>query len=225
VTDASSRDSWLGEAPPSDQFVERRVISSTRRFEGKVWNIRTDVVDLGDGQHVERDLVEHPGAVGIIAVDDELRVLMVRQYRHPVSSMLWEPPAGLLDIDGEDPRDAGARELFEEAGYRARDWSVLVDAFTSPGGSSESIRIFLARGLTAVAESERFVRTDEERDMPTRWVPLLEARNLVLAGGLHSPLGIMGILAAATVLLPAAPPVAPRSVTAPWFRGHDAATV
>jgi 8-oxo-dGTP pyrophosphatase MutT (NUDIX family) len=212
------------EAPPVDEFVKRRVLSSSRRFTGKVWNIRTDIVDLGDGQQVERDLIEHPGAVGIIAIDDDLRVLLVRQYRHPVSSMLWEPPAGLLDVAGEDPLDGAARELYEEAGYRADLWSVLIDAFTSPGGSSESIRTYLARGLTPVAEEDRFAGEDEERDMPTRWVPLLEARNLVFAGALHSPLAVMGILAAASILLPSAPPAHSRDVADPWYRGVEPPT-
>ncbi len=207
-------------SPLADEFVERHVLKTSRRFEGHIWNVRTDIVDLGDGQQVERDLIEHPGAVGIIAVDEEFRVLLIQQYRHPVSSLLWEPPAGLLDIEGEDPRDAAARELYEEAGYRAREWSVLIDAFTSPGGSSESIRIYLARGLTAIDDSEKFAGEGEERDMPVRWVPLSQAKELVLGGQLHSPHAIMGILAAATLLAPPAElPTAARAVDDTWFRG------
>jgi 8-oxo-dGTP pyrophosphatase MutT (NUDIX family) len=208
-------------ASPSDEFVARHVASSTRAFEGKVWSIRTDVVDLGDGQQVVRDLVEHPGAVGIVAVDDDLQVLLVHQYRHPVSSMLWEPPAGLLDVAGEDPLDAAARELWEEAGYRARDWSVLVDSFNSPGGSTESIRIYLARGLTPVAQSERFAGEGEERDMESRWWPLLEVRNAILAGQLHNSLTVIGVLAAAALLRPGLAPVPARPARAPWFRGVE----
>jgi 8-oxo-dGTP pyrophosphatase MutT (NUDIX family) len=205
----------------TDQHVRREVVSTIERFHGRVWDIRTDVVDLGDGQRVERDVVRHPGAVGIIAVDDELRVLMVRQYRHPVAAMLWEPPAGLLDVPGEAPLDAAARELFEETGHRAAQWSVLVDAFTSPGGSSEAVRIYLARGLSEVAADERHVGDGEERDMPTRWVPLDVARAAVLAGELHSPLCVMGILAAAGFLLDAvaAPGITfPRPPESVWLR-------
>jgi 8-oxo-dGTP pyrophosphatase MutT (NUDIX family) len=206
-----------GTTPVADALIARRVVSSVERFAGRVWHIDTDVVDLGDGQQVERDVVRHPGAVAIIAVDDELQVLFVHQYRHPVAAMLWEPPAGLLDIPGEDPLHAAHRELFEEAGYRAAQWSVLLDVFTSPGGSDESIRIYLARELTPVAAAERHVGEGEERDMETRWVPLSVARSQVLAGSLHSPVAVMGMLAASTVLLDGFGQT--RAVTSPWLRG------
>ena len=203
----------------ADVAVSREVVSSTPRFAGTVWSVRTDVVNLGDGQQVSRDVITHPGAVGIIAIDDELRVLLVRQYRHPVAALLWEPPAGLLDIDGEDPLEAAARELYEEAGYRAAEWSVLVDAFTSPGGSNEAARIYLARDLSAVADDDRFYGDGEERDMPSRWVPLIDARDAVIDGRLHNSLAAMGILAAASLFLPprgAGHGVRP--VGAPWLR-------
>jgi 8-oxo-dGDP phosphatase len=222
--DASSADHAADE-PLIDTPAVRRVVSSTLRFHGRVWDVRTDVVDLGDGQQVERDVVQHPGAVGIVAVDDDLRVLLVRQYRHPVSAVLWEPPAGLLDIPGEDPLDAAARELFEEAGYRAATWAVLLDVFMSPGGSSESVRLYLARGLTPVAEGERFVGEAEERGMIAHWVPLARVRAAVLAGELHSPLCTMGILAAATVLIDGtAGSDGGRPVDSPWLRASNRST-
>lgn len=205
-----------------DAPVVRHVVSSTPRFHGRVWDVRTDVVDLGDGQQVERDVVRHPGAVGIVAVDEDLRVLLVHQYRHPVSALLWEPPAGLLDIAGEDPLDAAGRELFEEASYRASQWSVLLDVFATPGGSSESVRLYLARGLTPVAEADRHVGEGEERGMPTRWAALAKVRAAVLAGELHSPLCVMGILAAATVLIDGVGHTRP--VESPWLRGGSPST-
>jgi 8-oxo-dGTP pyrophosphatase MutT (NUDIX family) len=206
------------ESAVADAEVLRRVVRSTKRFDGRVWDVRTDLVDLGDGQQVERDVIEHPGAVGIVAVDDDLQVLLVQQYRHPVSAMLWEPPAGLLDVEGEHPRDAAARELFEEAGYLAADWFVLIDAFTSPGGSNEAVRLYLARTLSEVDHDKRYVGDGEEREMPIRWIPLAQARDAVLAGALHSPLGVMGILAAASLLLEDRPTVGLRSSDAPWLR-------
>jgi ADP-ribose pyrophosphatase len=200
----------------ADQAVDRAVLRSEPRFDGRVLSVRTDRVDLGDGQQVERDIVVHPGAVGVVAVDDDLRVLVVHQYRHPVGALLWEVPAGLLDVEGEDPADAAARELFEEGGHRARNWSVLVDAFTSPGGSDEAVRVYLARDLIEVPAQERHVGEDEERDMPIDWISLADARQSVLAGRFHNALAIIGILAAAAVLLDGV--ATERDVDAPWFR-------
>ncbi|HZV27580.1 MAG TPA: NUDIX hydrolase [Acidothermaceae bacterium] len=201
----------------ADVVAERYVVHSTQRFHGRVWDIRTDLVDLGDGEQVERDLVVHPGAVAIIAVDDDQQVLLVQQYRHPVSALLWEPPAGLLDVAGEEPLVAAQRELFEEAGYRASRWSVLLDVFMSPGGSSESVRLFLAQGVTPVAEAERFLGEAEERTMVIRWVPLERARAGLFSGDLHSPLCIMGILAVTRGLIDG--DASTRPVESPWFRG------
>lgn len=138
--------------PVRDEPAPRPVCATHRHFTGRVVSLRTDVVDLGPAGRVDRDVVEHPGAVGVIAVDAELRVLLVRQYRHPVGCLLWEPPAGLLDIPGEDPLTAARRELAEEAGYQAAEWAVLVDAFTSPGGSTERC------AFTSHANSRRFRR-------------------------------------------------------------------
>lgn len=169
---------------------------------------------MPDGATVSRDVVEHPGAVGVIAVNERDEVLLIQQYRHPPGRLLWEPPAGLLDEPGEAPHETAARELYEEAGYRADRWAVLVDGFTSPGMTDEAIRLFLARGLTAVPEDERHVGEHEEADMPIAWVPLDEAAAAILAGRIHNPLAIMGILAA--VRARAGEYDALRPVDAPW---------
>jgi ADP-ribose pyrophosphatase len=179
-----------------DERAELKVVSSETVFDGKVWDVRRDEVRLEDGQSVVREVVEHTGAVGVVAIDEQDRLLLVRQYRHPVRHYLWEPPAGLLDVTGEDPLDAARRELAEEAHLRATEWHVLVDYFNSPGGSTEAFRCYLARGLEAVPEDDRHVGEGEERDMPVAWVPLDEARDLVLGGHLHNPTAVTGILAA-----------------------------
>jgi 8-oxo-dGTP pyrophosphatase MutT (NUDIX family) len=217
AADRRAADSRATDAPLADVVADRRVVKSTLDFHGRVWDIRTDLVDLGDGEQVERDVVVHPGAVAIIAVDDDQQVLLVQQYRHPVAALLWEPPAGLLDVAGEDPLAAAQRELFEEAGYRASRWSVLLDVFMSPGGSGEAVRIFLAQDLTPVAEAERFLGEAEERTMVTRWVPLDRARVGLFSGDLHSPLCVMGILAVTRVLIDG--DGSTRPVESPWFRG------
>ncbi len=172
------------------------VVSSAERMRGKIIAVRTDEVRMPDGGIAERDVVEHPGAVAVLPLDESDRVLMIRQYRHPVGRLLWEIPAGLRDVEGEPPPRTAERELLEEAGYRASDWRVLVDHFSSPGMSSERLRIYLARGLTHVPEAERgFVREHEEAHLLLAWVPLEEAVARVLAGDLHNGIAAVGILA------------------------------
>ena len=182
--------------PVQDERADLEVVSSEKVFDGKVWDVRRDEVSLADGQSVVREVLVHTGAVGVVALDEQDRLLLVRQYRHPVRHYLWEPPAGLLDVAGEDPLDAARRELAEEAHLRATDWHVLVDYFNSPGGSTEAFRCYLARDLEEVPEQDRHEGDGEERDMPVAWVPLDEARDLVLGGHLHNPTAVTGILAA-----------------------------
>ena len=181
---------------PVDTVVSLPVVEHDVLHHGKVFDLVADRVDLGGGP-VLREYTTHPGAVGVIALDDDDRVLLLSQYRHPVRRELWEPPAGLLDVDGEDPVAAAARELAEEADLRAGSWWRLVDFFTSPGGSDESIAVYLARDLSPVPDDERYERIDEEASMVAAWVPLDEAVASVLTGRLHNPTAVVGVLAAA----------------------------
>ena len=181
----------------ADEPAALQVRSSSTVHHGMVWDVRRDEVDLGDGQTVTREVVDHTGAVGVVVLDARDRVLLLRQYRHPVRSYLWEPPAGLLDVPGEDPQVAAARELAEEADLVADEWHVLVDFYNSPGGSTEAFRCYLARGVREVPAGERHQREHEERNMARAWVDLSEARDLVLAGKLHNPTTVCGVLAAA----------------------------
>jgi 8-oxo-dGDP phosphatase len=172
------------------------VASSTVLTRSRLITVRSDKVRMPGNHLAERDVVEHPGAVAVLALDDAERVLMIRQYRHPVGRLLWEIPAGLRDVTGEDPWLTAQRELLEETGYRARDWRVLVDYFTSPGFSTERLRVFLARGLEEVPEVERtYVRHDEEAQLVTAWLSLQEAVQMVLAGDLHNGVAALGVLA------------------------------
>ncbi len=163
---------------------------------GMVFDLVREAADLGAAGVVHREFLRHPGAVGVLALDDRGRAMMLRQYRHPVRHELWELPAGLLDVDGEPPLEAARRELAEEADLRAGRWHVLVDWFNSPGGSDEALRLYLARDVTEVPAAERHEREHEEAGMPTRWVDLDEARDAVLAGRLHNPTAVVGVLAA-----------------------------
>ena len=159
--------------------------------------VRRDTVELPDGEVMAREVVEHPGAVAILALDDEDRVLMIRQYRHPIGATLWEIPAGLRDVAGEPLVQTARRELLEEAGYRAATWHVLADYLSSPGISTERLRVFLARNLTVVPPAEReYVPEHEEAYLTTAWVPLADAVRGVLAGDLHNGVAAVGILSA-----------------------------
>lgn len=180
----------------ADSFDPCPVVERLERFQGLRWSVRTDHVELPHGEVVVRDYVVHPGAVGIIALDDHDRVLLVRQYRHPVGYSLWEPPAGLMDLPDETALVTAQRELIEEAGVEADEWSVLADWFNSPGGMTEAFRCFLARGLRETPGG-RPPGTGEETDLPVAWVPLDEAVNGVLAGDFANPTTVMGVLAAA----------------------------
>lgn len=198
----------------ADQGDPRPVVKHELLHEGRIFDLVRDDVDLGAQGVVTREYVDHPGAVAIVALDDDERVLLLRQYRHPVRSFLWEVPAGLLDVDGEPALDAAVRELAEEADLVAGRWDVLVDYATTPGGSNEAVRVYLARDLSSVPDDERHVRTAEEADMESRWVPLDEAVALVLAGELHNPSTVVGILGAAAGRADSWASLRP--TTAPW---------
>ena len=184
----------LPEPELHDEPTPETVISSERVFEGRVWDLRRDEFEYR-GSRITREYVDHPGAVAILALDDAGRVLLIKQYRHPIAARDWELPAGLLDIDGEPPVAAAKRELAEEADLEATDWGLLVEFFTTPGGSNESIRVFLARGLSATAEP--FDRFDEEAEMETRWVDLDVIVDAVLGRSVTNSILSIAALAAA----------------------------
>lgn len=177
-----------------DLAEEWQVRSSRTPFQGTITGVRTDEVRMPDGSYARRDYQTHPGSVSVLALDDEQRVLLVRQYRHPVRQRLWELPAGLLDVPGENPLRAAQRELWEEAHCTAQRWRVLVDFYTSPGGTDEALRLFLATGLTA-AEGDRYLAHGEELEIETARVPLDELIARILAGDLHNPTLVTGTLA------------------------------
>ena len=206
----------LADVPVSRDVGEARVLHA-----GRIFDLRSESVDLGEGGVVTREFVDHPGAVAIVVLDEDERVLLLHQYRHPVRRELWEPPAGLLDVDGEDAQVAAARELLEEADLRAARWDVLADYFTSPGGSNEALRVFLARDLSPVPEAERHEREAEELGMELRWVPLDEAVSAVLAGDLHNPSAVVGILAASAARATGWSALRPADSPWPERRGGD----
>ena len=200
--------------PLRDRLERRPVLSSELVFDGRVWDVRTERVDLGEGGVVTRDFIDHTGAIAVLALDEADRVVLVQQYRHPVAAFEWELPAGLLDVDGEPAHLTAARELMEEADLVAGEWHLLLDHYASPGGSSESIRVFLARDLTPVPDYELHVRDGEKRGMPVRRVPLDEVVDAVLAGDVHNGTLMVSVLAAARLREKGWD--AARSVDEPW---------
>jgi 8-oxo-dGTP pyrophosphatase MutT (NUDIX family) len=171
--------------------------SSETLHRGNIFALRRDQVRMPGGNIATREVVEHYGAVAIVAMDADNNIAMVYQYRHTFGRRLWELPAGLLDVAGEPPDLTAARELKEEVGLQASTWQVLVDLNTAPGFSDESVRVYLATGLTDVARPEAH---DEEADMTMRWIPIAEAARLVLSGEIVNSIAVAGILAAYSVM-------------------------
>jgi ADP-ribose pyrophosphatase len=197
---------------------EFETVASETLYVGKILALRADEVRMpGDGT-ARREIIEHYGAVAIVAIDDDRNVVLVLQYRHSVGRRLWELPAGLLDVGDEAPHLTAARELEEEAGLAARQWHVLTDVISAPGFSDESVRVFLATDLTEIGRPDAH---DEEADLIVRRVPLADAVRMVFAGEIVNSLAIAGILAAANTALDGSPSSVDvgslRSVDAPWI--------
>jgi len=174
-------------APPglADRAEEWPVVGSEDLYRGGApFAVRSDRLhhpDDGPEDAFSRIVVEHPGAAVILAVDDEERVLVVVQYRHPAGRRFVELPAGLLDKPGEDPVEAARRELLEETGFEAETWTHLGSTWSSPGITGELIHLYLAQGL-AEADRGDFVAEHEEADMQLHWLPLADLVEGILAG-------------------------------------------
>jgi ADP-ribose pyrophosphatase len=185
--------SWSG--PVKDTLEPAVLVKTERVHVGGKWFVDVETVDIA-GQRVKRDIVIHPGAVAVLVLNDRDEVLLIRQYRQAMGMFLFETPAGLLDIPAENPLVAAQRELAEEAGVTAGRWNVLADFYNSPGGSSEAIRIYLAREVSSLPDGRIVTGEAEEIDLPSVWVPLAQAVELVLGGDLGNPTAVVGILAA-----------------------------
>lgn len=172
-------------------------LGRSARYQGPIFQVYTDRVTMPGGDTADRDVVENLGAVGVVALDDVGRVVLIRQYRHAVGQRLWELPAGLRDVDGEPLVRGAARELCEEADLLADRWDLLIDLHTSPGFSNETIRLFLARSLSPVPDEDRFERTDEEADLEIAWFDLDEAVAMIFRGEITNAAAVGGLLAAA----------------------------
>jgi ADP-ribose pyrophosphatase len=193
---------------PGDHAFE--VVSSRDVHIGRVVGLRVDEVAMPGGGTAIREVIEHLGAVAVVALDEDGQVVLIHQYRHPVGRRLWELPAGLLDSVDEQPVDGARRELAEEVGLAAQEWSTLVDVAASPGFTDEVLRVFLARGLSTV---DRDLQGEEEADLVIRRFPLDEAVRMVFTGEIVNSSTVGGLLAAKLAVDGQAQP---RPVDAPW---------
>jgi 8-oxo-dGTP pyrophosphatase MutT (NUDIX family) len=166
-------------------------------FEGRVIALRRDTVAMPGGGTSVREVVHHPGAVVVVALDVDDSVVLLRQYRHPVGRYLWELPAGLRDAEGEPPVETAKRELAEEAELAADRWSLLTTTYSTPGFCDELVLVYLAEGLRPVARPDGFVVEHEELDMTVERVPLADAVQRVYDGDIRNASAVIGLLAAA----------------------------
>lgn len=172
------------------------VVSSELLLDAPIIAVRRDAVRMPGGQVANREVVEHFGAVAVVAYDGE-RVALVKQYRHSVGTRLWELPAGLLDVADEDPLLCAQRELQEEAGLAADSWELAVDLVSSPGFCEEVVRVFLARDLTEVQRPEA---EHEEADLQLEWFSVEEAVAMVLRGQISNGIAVAGLMTAAHLI-------------------------
>ncbi|WP_010534335.1 NUDIX domain-containing protein [Brachybacterium squillarum] len=182
------------EAPLRDLPGQRPVAERRTSHHGMVFDLSRDTIDFAPGVRFDREYVRHPGAVAVLALDEQGRVLLIRQYRHPVGHELWEIPAGLLDHGDEPEQDAALRELAEETGFTAGTLHSLIDLRPSPGGSDEVLRVYLATDVRP-AEDLDFAREHEEAELLQRWVDLEEAVAAVLAGEISNATTVAALLA------------------------------
>lgn len=189
-----------GRIPPrghGDSPARWPVATSTLRYESPYLSLRTDGIIDPSGEVHDRAVVEHQGAVGILAVDEDNRVLLVEQYRHAMGARLLELPAGVLDVDGESAQAAAERELIEEGDITAAVWEELFGLAATPGYSTERWVLFRASELNAVPEAERAKRHGEEAELDQWWMPLEDAVAAIFDGRISDALTIAGVLAEA----------------------------
>jgi ADP-ribose pyrophosphatase len=181
--------------PATDPLAER-VIATDIVHRGHYLEFRINTIARADGSTARRDIVGHPGAIAVLALDDDDRVLLVRQWRTAAGQALLEIPAGTLDVhDGvtEDPDEAARRELEEETGHRAATWRRLASFWTAPGFATELMHLYLATGIAGAAADDRLAPDEDER-LELRAVPLDEAVGLALDGTIRDAKSILGLL-------------------------------
>ncbi|SDS49702.1 NUDIX domain-containing protein [Agrococcus carbonis] len=202
----------------ADALGRQPVLARERLFDGRIWDVEAEEFDFG-GQRIRREVIVHPGAVAVVALNDADEVMLVHQYRHPAGGTLWELPAGLLDVDGEDPLTGARRELAEEADLEAVTWRTLIDVSTTGGGSTEMIRVYLATDVRELPEAH--AREHEEAEMERRWVPLAEILEAASSLRLHNAT-LLAAMLALTQLRERGADAHPADLSFDWHRPRPA---
>jgi ADP-ribose pyrophosphatase len=173
---------------------ETAVIKTKSVFKGKIWDVVSKSFYFQD-EVLNREYIQHPGAVAVLAINEKDEVLLIKQYRAPVNKYLYEMPAGLRDEEDESDLESDIRELAEEADYKADKWTHLHSFYTTPGSSNEDIEIFLAENLSPTGST--FDRTSEEKGMVPIWIPFIEVLDSVMQSKTKSPTLVVAVLALA----------------------------
>lgn len=174
-----------------DRFA---VVDSTVTHEGMMSTLRVDEVAMPDGATVAREVAQHPNAVAVVPLTGDGKVVLVRQYRHPVGRYELEIPAGLLDVDGEGEREAAQRELAEEIRMTAGRLERLTRFWNSAGWTDEATTLFVGRDLVAATPDDDFVAEAEEADMEVVRLPLTDAVAMVRSGAISDAKTVIGLL-------------------------------
>ena len=169
------------------------VLESEEVYKGKIITIKRDTLTRGDGKNFVRETAVSSDAVAVVAIDEQGRILLIRQYRHPMGRPVWEIPAGKMDVDGEQPEETAIRELQEETDTTAESVELLTLFLNSAGWTNEKTYVYLAKGLRDVPE---FQRENEEADIEQKWVSLEDAYEMVRTGELDDAKTVIGILLA-----------------------------
>jgi ADP-ribose pyrophosphatase len=186
----------LDELVEADLGMGQSIVKRETVFDGHLLHVERDIAETADGARVDREVVVHPGAVVVAALDHTGRLLLVAQYRLPAGGALLELPAGTLDVDEqgnvEDPLQAAHRELEEETGYRAANMERLAGSWSAPGFSTEYLTLYLATGLTEAGDDR--LAPDADEDLLLLAVPITDAVEAIDAGLIEDAKSIAGIL-------------------------------
>ena len=175
-------------------IFEEKTVSSKRIYEGYVINVRVDTVKLPDGREAFRDIAEHPGGVGVVALTDDKKVLMVKQFRKPLEKAIYEIPAGKLDKN-EDIFVCGMRELEEETGFTCREMKDLGHMYPSPGFTNEITHIYFTDSLVKGTENP-----DEDEFLDVEQIDIIKAKEMILNNEINDAKTVFGILKACALL-------------------------